>query len=165
MDMTLPAILIATTVLIVYGVVRLRARRQRRAAVAALGEDVIRHTDEVGVAIQLFRTRAIRGMAPGKTHRTVGAIAITSDQLLLSSDRGVLIDIAPDRGRGRPLSAVRCTGPGRLVLEGSISDTGPGLFRFELTLDHAAAWADALRLFLAEDGEHSVHPAARLPLP
>ncbi|MBW1881469.1 MAG: hypothetical protein JRJ84_24190, partial [Deltaproteobacteria bacterium] len=77
----------------------------------------------------------------------------TDDRFLLTSNRGLLADLGPDRGRR--FTSVRCTGPGRLVIEGDVprGDDARGLYRFELVLGDAPAWAEALAPFVREDEE------------
>lgn len=153
-------ILFVLAVLAVLNLVRWMRTSQRRAAIAALG-DATRHATDVGIRVVLQRTRAVQGLAPGKAHRLLGDLGVTADRLLLVTDRGALLDLGT--GRGLPMAAVRCPGPGRLLLEGEVPSASgpPGLYRFELSLDDAATWAEALRPFVREGGDVTIHPAAR----
>ena len=106
---------------------------------------------DIGIRIRLRDTRAIHGMDPRKTHLTRGDLAMTEGRLILGSEKGLLLDIR--EGHGRPITSARCTGPGRLVLEGDIPDSrgDRGLYRFELVIDQASEWAKDLRRFVRAD--------------
>lgn len=100
----------------------------------------------------LVSGRALPGMNPKKSNRTTGDLVIATSEagegrLVVASARGLLLDIGP--GRGRPLRSARCTGPGRLVIEGDtpIGDGSAGAFRLEVTVDDAEGWASDLRPF------------------
>lgn len=160
MDMAIKAILILGLMWSFLLALRVLRRLWRRRVASRIGEPV-RLAEGVGVQLQLYKTRAIQGMSPARRHSTEADLAITDDQLILASDRGVLLDLGPNRGRR--FTAVRCTGPGRLVLEGDAPSTQTtGLYRFELTIEDAGAWAEALRPFVAEGGEVTIHPAVAI---
>lgn len=93
------------------------------------------------------------GMSSRKANRTIGDLVLLNDRMLLVCNRGTLLDIREDRGR--KLSSARCTGPGRLVLEGQIAVPSgiAGQYRIELSAEDAPAWAKALAPFVDADAE------------
>lgn len=98
-----------------------------------------------GVDLRLMiQGQALRGFRPGRTHVLRGELVLTEDRLLLSTQRG----IALDERVGGSLVSVRCTGPARLVLEGEQPardrSKAPTLYRLELVLPKAGAWARAI---------------------
>jgi hypothetical protein len=154
----------ALTVILIFGAlwsflfaVRTFRRMSRRRAISAVTEPT-RVAEDVGVHILLHRTRAIQGMDPGKAHQTLGDLAISPERLVLATDRGVLLDMV--HAHGHRFTGVRCTGPGRLVLEGKApAKRGEGLYRFELTLEDAGPWVELLRPFVEDGGAITIHPA------
>ena len=95
--------------------------------------------------------RQVRGVSLRiLANRTTGDLVLTADRFLLSSGRGTLADLRPERGRR--FTSVRSTGPGRLVIEGD--RPGPqgqaGGFRIELMLADASQWVEALQPFVTE---------------
>ncbi|HHO50262.1 MAG TPA: hypothetical protein ENK18_05155 [Deltaproteobacteria bacterium] len=93
-------------------------------------------------------TSVLPGMRPNRTHRTTGDLALTADRFLITSNRGTLVDVGASHGRA--FDSVRCTGPGKLVIEGSVSrpDGRSGLYRIEASLPDAAPWASALQPYV-----------------
>ncbi len=93
-------------------------------------------------------TRVFEGMSTTKANRTVGDLWLAADAFVLACNRGVLVDATATSGR--TLTSARCTGPGRLVLEGEVAtpEGPPGLYRVEAQLDDAEAWAAALQPFV-----------------
>ncbi|MEN0066584.1 MAG: hypothetical protein AAGA48_30910 [Myxococcota bacterium] len=87
------------------------------------------------------------GIAAGRTHRTTGDLGYDEQRLMLTSNRGVLLDLRSDGGR--TLHSVRSTGPGKLVIEGeALGASGPaGQFRIELAIPQAGDVAQALQRF------------------
>ena len=88
------------------------------------------------------------GMSTTKANRSIGDLVLTADRMLLVCNRGPLLDIGPERGR--KLSSARCTGPGRLVLEGELPVPAgvTGRYRIEVAADDAPSWASALAPFV-----------------
>lgn len=131
-----------------YAAVKVAGRLRRLAGVRRLPEAaVLRAARGADLTVTLFRTRPFLGMRPGRPHPAHGDLLLTADRLLLATDRGVLADLrvaGPSR-----LASARCTGPGRLVLEGQVPHpSGPaGLYRIELVVDDAPAWVEALGPF------------------
>jgi hypothetical protein len=123
-----------------------RRRRARTFADFSLDERTMSATS-VPSAVLLHRTGVLRGMNPLRVNRSLADIAVGPDRLLVVSDHGTLVDLAP----GDPgLTSARATAPMRLVLEGELRrrDASPGLFRIELTLRQAPAWEPALARFV-----------------
>jgi hypothetical protein len=121
---------------------------RRRRALATLGDaEVLRACH--GVSMKVLHNGAFPGLSKTKALRTRGDLALTHDRFLLTSGRGTLVDLRP--GRGIPLSAARCPGPRRLILEGEIGAPtgGPSRYRVELLVDDADAWARELQPFVA----------------
>jgi hypothetical protein len=126
----------------------------RRRALAGLDpEGVLRLERGVPIRALLYGTPPMLGMNPKRANRLKGDLALTEDRFLLTSSRGLLADLGPEHGRR--FTSVRCTGPGRLVIEGDVprSDGAKGLYRFELVVDDAPGWAEALSPFVREDEE------------
>ena len=97
-------------------------------------------------------TRALPGMKASSANRTIGDLVLLADRFVLTTGRGVLADLRTDRGRR--FTSVRCTGPGRLVIEGDVPGPNPdkkGLYRVEMILDDAGDWAEVLKPWVRED--------------
>lgn len=120
------------------------ARRRRLAAIP----EPERAAWDVRVRATVESSTVLPGMKAGKNNVTNADLVVGGGRLLLSSQRGLLVDVGP--GHGRPLGAARCTGPGRLVLEGDVPRiTGDvAAWRMELAIDDAEGWAEALRPFV-----------------
>lgn len=117
----------------------------RRGAARVPRDQVVRAARGVTLRVLVQGTRLFPGMSTRYANRTRGDLVLGRDRFVLATRRGVLIDLGP--GHGRPLGSVRCTGPGRLVLEGDApgSRGAMGLYRVEVTVDDAEGWAEALR--------------------
>jgi hypothetical protein len=124
--------------------------RRRRCRARLDGAALIATAEGVGVAALFYRTRAVAGLDARRRHRLHGDLWLTADRFLLGSTHGVLLDVG--MGGGPPVDAVRCPGPGRLVLEGVVprGQGLPGHYRFELSVPDAAVWAQRLRPFARE---------------
>jgi hypothetical protein len=143
------ALLVVLLISVSFGLLRLAGWLRRRRGLATLGEaPLVRVAHGVGIRIHLAGTRALHGLAPNRAHRGHGDLALTADRFLIGSTHGVLADLGP--GHGRRFRSVRCTGPGRLVIEGEIPSPqgAPGLYRFDIVVDDAQAWAAALQPFV-----------------
>ena len=97
---------------------------------------------------QVDGPNVLPGMNPSRSNVTTADLVLSEDRFVLASERGVLIDVGVSRGV--PLGSARCTGPGRLVIEGDVPRmTGvPGRYRLEMALDDAEGWAEDLARFV-----------------
>lgn len=104
-------------------------------------ERITREARGVSMRVMVQGSRLLPGMSRTRANRTRGDLILMSDRLLLASNRGTLLDLRDNRGK--KLSSARCTGPGRLILEGTIPVPSgpPGLYRIELQVPNASAWA------------------------
>ena len=107
-------------------------------------EQITRQARGASMRVMVQGSRLLPGMSRTRANRTRGDLILMSDRLLLTSSRGTLLDLR--NNRGKKLSSARCTGPGRLILEGTIPVPSgpPGLYRIELQVDEASAWATEL---------------------
>jgi hypothetical protein len=126
---------------------------RRRSLAQIRGVPIVREAHGVTIRALLYGTPPMLGLNPKRTNHLVGDLVLTGDRFVLASNRGLLADLGP--GRGRRFTSARSTGPGRLVIEGDVPypDGDKGLYRFELVVDDAADWADALAPFVREDAE------------
>ncbi len=127
--------------------------RRRLALDGIRDEDVVRRATGVRMRVLVHGTRAVPGMGRRRASRTTGDLVLLRDRFVLATGQGVLADLRPDRGRR--FSSARCTGPGRLVIEGDLpSPRGqPGLYRVEIAVPDAPEWARALRPWVREGAE------------
>lgn len=147
------AVIVIVAVVVLGGVLQLRSVIVRRRALARLGDAPITRSAR-GVSMRvLLQGRAFAGMNPRRANRTRGDLVLTADRCLLSTNRGVIADIGPERGR--LFTSARCTGPGRLVIEGDVPrpDGPPTLYRVDITHPDALAWVDALAPFVRAPAE------------
>lgn len=120
----------------------------RRRGLARLGgADLLRLERGTTVRVRLQGMPPILGLSPRRTSRLAADLALAADRFLIATERGILADLGP--GHGRPFTSVRCTGPGRLLIEGDLprADGGRGLYRFEIVVDDGPGWAAALQRF------------------
>jgi len=136
------------------------ALRRRRQLTQILEGDVVRHARSVSVRALVYGTVPVLGLKPRRPNRCRGDMVLTRDRFLLSTRRGPLADIG--EGRGRRFTSVRCTGPGRLIMEGRLPQArgDAGVFRFELHLPDAVDWAHALQPFVEADPEGPTYGVA-----
>jgi hypothetical protein len=159
--------LVAAMLTASFGLLRLAGWARRRRALSKLDPaQIVRIERGVSVRIRLAGTRALHGMDPRRAHLAQGDLALTHDRVLLGSTQGVLADIGPQHGR--KFRSARCTGPGRLVIEGDLpGPTGvPSLYRFDLVVADAEGWATALQPFVEPNStgaQFAVVPGAPLP--
>jgi len=136
--------------------------RYRAVRTVAAG-DIRRAARGVSLRMLVHGRTALPGMNPRRANRTAGDLVLTDDRLLVASGRGTLVDLRRDRGR--KLTSARCPGPGKLVIEGD--SPGPrgqvGLFRIEVMLPDAPAWAEALQPWVRERAEGDAGFAVRPP--
>jgi len=114
---------------------------------------ILRQNRGVSMRVLVQGTRVLAGMSTRKANRTVGDLVLSRDRFLITSGRGLIADL---RDGGRRFRSVRCTGPGRLVIEGDVPGPDPerpGLYRVELMLQDASEWATALAPWVREGGE------------
>jgi len=132
---------------------------RRRSLARLQGVPIVREAHGVTIRALLYGTPPMLGLNPKRTNHLVGDLTLTADRFVLASNRGLLADLGA--GFGRRFTSVRCTGPGRLVIEGDVPypNRERGLYRFELVVDDAAGWAEALSAFVREDA--SAPPFAR----
>jgi hypothetical protein len=124
-------------------------RRER--VIREIDADTLRRsTRSVMVRVLVTGVQSWRGLDARRRTGVRGDLVLAEDRFVLITDRGLLIDANAETS---PLTSARCTGPGRLVLEGSVG-RGDGMFRLELVLDDAQGWATDLREFVSsEDGQ------------
>lgn len=130
-----------------------RHHRQRALRRVPAGPDR-REARDVSIRVTLFRTPAFHGLEPGKGHLLQGDLAADGARCIVASDRGILADLTPTATHR--FRSARATGPNKLVLEGVVpkKDGKVGLYRFDVMVDDAPAWARALAPFVdpGEDG-------------
>ncbi len=147
-------IAISAGILILGTLFKLWTVLRRRAVLDGFDEAaLVRVARGVSMKAMVYGTSAFKGLNPRRNNRTVGELILTADRFVISTARGVLVDIGPERGR--KFTSVRCTGPGRLVIEGDIPrpEKDPAPWRFELVVEDAVAWADSLAPYVRETEE------------
>lgn len=149
------AVVVVVVALTVLGALRQGWRRLVRHRAVAVAGDAPRLLEEHGVTVRalLYGVPPMMGLDPKRTNRLVGDLVLTEERFVLGSDRGLLADVGDDHGRR--FTSARCTGPGRLVLEGELVNPAGemGLYRFELVVQDAPAWARALQRFVKPGAE------------
>lgn len=112
-------------------------------------ESLTRSLRGVSLRVLLHGPTTLPGMNPDRANRTRGDLLVSSDRFVIASSRGVLVDV---RSGSKRLTSVRCTGPGRLVLEGEVPvmKGEPGRYRIELVTEEAASWVETLAPFVEE---------------
>ncbi|TNE84577.1 MAG: hypothetical protein EP330_29255 [Deltaproteobacteria bacterium] len=123
---------------------------QRERVLRDLGPDAITRMDR-GVSARALVTGVKRWRGLDSRRRTGlrADLLLTAERFVLATNQGVFVDLAKEGERR--LTSARCTGPGRLVLEG---ETGrdEGMFRFEITVADAQGWAVDLKPYVNADG-------------
>ncbi|MCO4744979.1 MAG: hypothetical protein KC912_09340 [Proteobacteria bacterium] len=109
---------------------------------------LLRSTRSVTVRVLVTGVKSWRGLDARRRTGVRADLVLTDERFLVISDRGVLLDATAETS---PLQSARCTGPGRLVLEGSVG-RADGMFRLEMVLDDAQGWAADLREFVSAEG-------------
>lgn len=143
------------------GLVRLKAFwRRRQGSHRIAPEDRVRA--ELGLSMRLLRGAGMDVQELKKTRatRTRGDLVLGKSRFILSTGQGILADLGP--GRGRKFTAVRCPGPGRLIIEGD-TPTAKGMehYRIDIRVADAAWWATALKPFICDGGEFVVFGRAK----
>lgn len=121
---------------------------RRESALRRLGaraEAVVRETAVLRVT--LSGPAPMAGLDPRRAHRTTVVIWLAGEQLVIASNRGVLLNTRP----GGTLLAARSPGPGRLVLEGRYAVEGR--FRMEARVGQPARWVERLQKIAAETSQ------------
>lgn len=130
--------------------------RRRKAARSVDGEPIVASARSVTGRVLVQRAGVFRGMTAQRANRTRCDLWLTRERFLLASGRGILLDLRASGGRR--LSSVRCTGPGKLVLEGERpASQGPAAtFRIELFVHDALEWVQRLSVYVdATKTEHT----------
>lgn len=154
------AVLVVLVVMVAVGAaLRAAAWWSRRSAAARIPSDqVIREARGVTLRVLLQGTRVFPGMSTRYANRTRGDLVLGREQFVLATNRGTLLDLGPGRGRG--FNSARCTGPGRLILEGDDGQGRKGLYRVEITVEDAEGWAQALQPFALKPTRGAAGPRA-----
>ncbi|MBN2800498.1 MAG: hypothetical protein JXX28_15260 [Deltaproteobacteria bacterium] len=139
-------ILIATGLLLLMGAASrlgawLRRTKVRRRLLGA--REAPDRMEALTLRLILTGGTPIKGMSPLRAHRTGADLILVGDHLVVSSNRGVLLDT--HAGPGASLRSVRSPGPGRLILEGVLRPAGA--FRMEAVSADPAGWVRALAPF------------------
>lgn len=160
-------VVLTLCLLVVVGFANSWGRLLRWRAVSRIAPDaILRISRGVSVRATLHhQPPGFSGLDPQHLNRVSADLVLTGDRFLLASDHGVLADLLVEGPRG--FTSARCTGPNRLVLEGEVPRGAdePGSFRFELVIEEAETWAEALVPFVraAADGPRfAVRPPARV---
>ena len=112
-------------------------------------EDAIVHQQRgVSMRVLIQGPPVFPGMSTSKANRTLGDLVLLEDRFVLACNRGKLLDLQP--AHEQMLSSARCTGPGRLVLEGALAVPAgvTGHYRIEVATERAKQWAEALEPFV-----------------
>lgn len=137
--------------------VKLGKRVRREAFLRRVGDtrQLERH---VTLRAYIHGARGSHGMDPRRANRSTGDLILTEGSFFLSTSRGVLLQLGPSTGKR--FTSVRCTGPGRLVLEGEIPQPGraPGQIRFEIRSTTPETWVEALRPWTSDKGPYKSLP-------
>ena len=118
--------------------------------------DVIRLEQRVPMKVLLMGSALLPGMHPTRVNRTRGDLVMTKNRFLMTSNRGMLVDLGPHSGRY--MTSARCTGPQRLVIEGNlVSSTGKqGSYRFECVVGDGVVWSQLLEKYIQQPEGQSV---------
>ncbi len=125
--------------------------RRHRGRALIPREAVVREVLAVDLRVVLFRTHGFLSLAPGPSHPARGDLVLSSEAVVLASDLGLLLHL--HEGCRATLTSARCTGPGRLVLEGQVDedDIKPGRYRYELVVTDPNGWVAALAPWVRPD--------------
>ena len=119
-----------------------RLRRRSIFAEVAQGQ-ATKAAHAVTCGLLVHGTRKLLGFEPNAVHHLQVDLVLAPARFGVVCDRGLLVDARIDGAR---LTSARCTGPGRLVVEGDVPSPHAVVpkFRLELTLPDAEGWATAL---------------------
>ena len=159
------AIIVVLVVLTILGAVRTGLKRlvRERMWKQLESEPLRRVTRHVWVWVLVTGTPRWLGFDARRRSRVKADLFLLEDRFVLSSEAGVLVDV---QAGGSQLRSIRCTGPGRLVMEGPVRGS-EGMFRLEVVLADAQGWArDLAPMGAAKGGERFGSfgsPAAETP--
>ena len=114
------AILILVAVAVAVGaMLRLQSRWIRHRVTRTIPKDAVK-LQALGCSMRVLvqGTQSLAGMSTRKANRTTGDLVLAQDRFVLVTSRGLVADLRPTQGR--KFTSVRSTGPGRLVIEGTI---------------------------------------------
>ncbi len=142
--------LVALAALLIGLVVAGRVRRRRLVAEIAQ-QGVLKSAPAVTCGLLVHGTTKLLGFEPDTVHHLDVDLVLTTSRFAVVCGRGMLVDARVDGAR---LTSARCTGPGRLVIEGDIAAPRAvrPTFRLELTVPDAEAWALATAPFVDQNG-------------
>ena len=149
------AILILVAVAVAVGaMLRLQSRWIRHRVVRTIPkEDVKLQALGCSMRVLVQGTQSLAGMSSRKANRTTGHLVLAEERFVLVTSRGVVADLRPTQGR--KFSSVRSTGPGRLIIEGTVptSRTQEGQYRVEMQMKNAQQWVEALQPWVDGDSD------------
>lgn len=138
-------VVVVVAVTLLGGAKRLVGWWQRERVVRSLDPEVLRRMDRgVSARAIVAGVKRWRGLDARRRTGLRADLLLAGDRFLLATDRGLFLDVHAD-SEG-PLTSIRCTGPGRLVIEGDIG-RDDARFRFEITVGDAQGWAAELAPF------------------
>ena len=146
-------IVVVGSLVLVGSILKLVSWRRRVALVQIAEDQIVRQLRGASMRVLTQGPPVFPGMSTSKANRTLGDLVLTADRLLLVCNRGKLLDIGANHGR--KLTSARCTGPGRLILEGALPVPRGvvGRYRIEIIAPDATQWAAALAPWVEPDGE------------
>ncbi|MCP4809017.1 MAG: hypothetical protein GY913_23570 [Proteobacteria bacterium] len=135
MSYVLSAVAVLVVAIVLMMLVNLNRSRQRTRA-ATVDEPVM--LEARGVTARIFVDASVlAGPAAGKINRAQADLVLTGARLLIATHHGRLLELDANNG-----GSVRCTGPGRLVIEGERRRVGgPSKVRVEILTSDAELWA------------------------
>lgn len=120
-------------------------RRRRALARSSLGDAPLRlASPHASGRLTVSGRKSVLTLPPGPPVLLRVDLWLTADRLIIASQAGVLVD-APVQADGSPLRSARCTGPGRLVVEG---ETAGGAWRLDVATPDAEGWSRELAAML-----------------
>ncbi len=119
-------------------------RSQRRAQASKIPDHLVVKMVR-GVSARVFVDREIiDGPKPGVINNTPADLVLCADRLIVATRHGRVLEVTPGKG------SVRCTGPRRLVIEGSrLRKDGMMNVRVEALVEGAEEWAELAAARLA----------------
>ncbi len=119
------------------GVLSAVARKRRRVQASSIPDaHVLRAARKLPARVFVERS-VLGGPQAGRTNRGQADLVLTEGRLLVATHQGRVLELTRDRP-----GSVRCTGPRRLVIEGSrLQKEGEVLVRVELICQEAEDWA------------------------
>ena len=143
---TLKAVLVIASGLVVLGLLSHLKARVRRSwgARSVPGERVLRRGKAMPARFWVSRGRE-GGPRTKRTMRDKATLVLTDARLVVATRYGIIVELP-----GSDIDGIRCTGPGRLVIEGH----PPGTYnpsRVELLTPDATTWVDAYHSMRGEE--------------